>query len=128
LLNLSLSADQTLVIESLGVTLRGVEPVLNGTHLEDSVREVIRSNRDHIELCYTSATLSGGALVLKAYRPDAQGHTWIQYWVEGLPQELVLDSFFLKYKHSHGTTQLFACTAWYQGFSLSLQLGKWRYR
>lgn len=96
MLNLSLSADQTLVIESSGVTLRGVRPVLNRAPLENWVCEVIRSDSEHIELRYTATALGGGAFGLKAVHSDLHDHIYIQYWIERPPQDLILDSFGLR--------------------------------
>jgi hypothetical protein len=82
-----------------------VQPVLNGAPLESCAREVIRSDRNHIELRYTSAVLGDGAFGLKAAHADGQGHIWIQYWVEGLPLELVLDSFGLCFEQMENLRQ-----------------------
>jgi alpha-galactosidase len=97
-IRLSLSASQALAIESVGVTLRGVQPVLNGASLPDYVCEVIQAERDHIELHFTAAALAGGTLGLKASHADAAGHLWVQYWVAELPEDLVLDSFGLRFE------------------------------
>jgi alpha-galactosidase len=94
-IQLSLSADQTLVIETSIVTLRGAQPVLNGAVLENYACEVLPLRGDQMELRYTARSLGGGTFGLKATQPDSRGHSWIQYWVEGLPQDLVLDSFGL---------------------------------
>ena len=37
--------------------------------------------------------------------PDAQGHIWIQYWVERLPHDLVLDSFGLRFEQLENLRQ-----------------------
>lgn len=105
MLNLSLLAEQTLVIESDGVTLRGVVPVLNGAPLKNFTREVIHSDHNHIELRYTSAALDNGAFGMKVTHPDVQGQIWIQYWLEGLPQDLVLDSFGLRFEQVENLRQ-----------------------
>ena len=47
-MNLSLTDDQTLVIEGVGVTLRGVQPILNGFPLDGFICEAIHSDRDYI--------------------------------------------------------------------------------
>lgn len=105
MLNLSLAADQTLVIESAGVSLRGVEPVLNGAPLESWACEVVRSDHDLIQLRYTAAALGEGWFEVTATHPDAQGQIWIQYWLERLPQELTLDSFGLRFEQIHDLWQ-----------------------
>jgi hypothetical protein len=104
-LNLSLSTDHTLVIETPGVTLRYIQPVLNGSLLEDWSCEVIRSDSEGLELRYTSASLGEGAFGFKAHHPDAQGQIWMQYWLEKLPQDLVLDSFGLRFEQLENLRQ-----------------------
>ena len=105
MLNLSLSADQTFVLESLGVTLRGARPVLNGTPLENWACEVVHLEDDQMELRYTAAILGDGAFGLQASQTDAQGHRWIHYWVEGLPDDLILDSFGLHFEQVENLKQ-----------------------
>jgi alpha-galactosidase len=104
-LNLSLFADQTLVIESAGVILRGVQPVLNGVPLEGWVCEVIRSDHEQLELRYTCPSLGDGVFGLKATPPDALRQIWMQYWVAGLPHDLVLDSFGLRFEQIENLRQ-----------------------
>ena len=93
MIQLSLAANRILVIESSGVTLRGVRPVLNGTPLQDYLCEAIQAKDDHIELRYTAPALGSGTFSLKAAYPNAHGQIWIKYWVAGLPDDLILDSF-----------------------------------
>ncbi len=104
-MNLSLSADQTLVIESPGVTLRGARPVLNGVPLESWTCDVVRSDDDHIELRYKSVALDGGVFGLKAAHADMRGQIWIQFWVERLQEDLVLDSFGLRFEQVENLRQ-----------------------
>ena len=105
MLSLSFSADQTLVIESSGITLRGVQPVLNGSPLADYVGEVIHSDRNLIELRCAAAALGRGVFGLKVSHPGAQSHIVIRYWVTGLPDELVLDSFGLRFEQVENIRQ-----------------------
>ena len=104
-MNLSLSLDQTLSIESPGVTLRGAQPVVNGTTLEGWSCHVIRSDNEQIELRCTAEALGEGTFGLKASHPDAQGHIWIQYWMEGLPQDFILDSFGWRFEQIENLKQ-----------------------
>jgi alpha-galactosidase len=97
LLNLLLAADQTLAIESPGAALRGGQPVLNGTPLKGWTCEVVDSNDDRMELRYSAEGLGNSAFGLRASHANAHGQIWIQYWMEGLPQDLVLDSFGLRF-------------------------------
>ncbi|MBI5955324.1 MAG: alpha-galactosidase [Chloroflexi bacterium] len=103
-MNLRLSPDKTLNLQASGVTLRGAQPVINGAPLEGWAREVIRSDDEQIELRYTSASL-GGTFGLHATHTDAQGRIWIRYWVEGLPNDLVLDSFGLRFERIENLRQ-----------------------
>jgi alpha-galactosidase len=105
LLTLSLSADQTLIIESQGVILRGVQPILNGTPLAGRTWEVVGSDTLHLELRYKAEALSNGAFGLKVSYPDAQGHLWLHYWLEGLPQDVALDSFGLRFEQVENLRQ-----------------------
>src|SRR5215211_212870 len=68
MMNISLSADQTLNIESPVVTLRSAQPVLNGIPLEDWTCEVLRSDREYIELRYTSQSLARGLFRRQAHQ------------------------------------------------------------
>ncbi|MGB8984259.1 MAG: glycoside hydrolase family 36 protein, partial [Anaerolineales bacterium] len=104
MLNLSLAADQTLTIESSGVTLRGGQPVLNGAPLAGWTCEVLRSDRERIELRCTSASLGGGTFGLQAVQ-NAEGQVWIQYWLEKLPDDLILDSFGLRFEQVENLRQ-----------------------
>ncbi len=96
MIELSLSADRTLSIESSVVTLRDVQPVLNGLRIEDSTCEVLRADRQQMELRYTSPSLGGGAFHIRAIRSDSQ--ITVRYWLDGLPQDLILDSFGLRFE------------------------------
>jgi hypothetical protein len=78
-IELSLSADKTLVIETSVLTLRGAQPVLNGAVLENYTCEVLPLRGDQIEVRYTAPSLGEGTFGLKATQPDSQGHSWIQY-------------------------------------------------
>ena len=104
MIELSLSENQTLVIESSAVTLRGTQPILNGVLLEDWACEILRLQTDHIEFRYTSVSLGGGTFRLQVTLSDSQ-HIWMHYWVEGLPPDLVLDSFGLRFDQVENVRQ-----------------------
>ena len=81
-------------------------PVLNGAPLEGWACGVIDSDHEQLELHYPSPSLGDGVFGLKATPPDAQGQIWMQYWVTGLPNDLVLDSFGLRQDGVPGTTSM----------------------
>ena len=96
MIELSLSDNHTPVIKTSIVTLRGASPILNGASLEDWTCEVLQLESKHMEFRYTSASLGSGSFRLQAALSDTQ-HVWIRYWVEGLPHDLILDSFGLRF-------------------------------
>ena len=102
-MHISLSADQTLTIESSVVTLRRAQPVLNGIPLEGWTCEVLRSDQEYIELCYTSQSLDRGLFGLQAHQSNEQIR--IRYWVERLRPDLVLDSFGLRFEQVENLRQ-----------------------
>jgi alpha-galactosidase len=104
-IKLSLSVDQTLIIETPGVTLRGAQPILNGVPLESWMCELIRSDNEQIKLRYTSAALGIGAFGVQATHADAHGYVWLSYWVEELPDDLMLDSFGLRFEQVENVRQ-----------------------
>jgi hypothetical protein len=79
MIKLSLSVDQTLMIETPGVTLRGAQPILNGVPLESWMCELIRSDNEQIKLRYTSAALGIGAFGVQATHAEAHGYVWLSY-------------------------------------------------
>jgi hypothetical protein len=101
----SLAADQTFVIESPGATLRRGQPILNGTPLESWACEVVRSDEEYMELHYTASELGNGTFGVKVAYPVPEHNLWIQYWVEKLPQGLVLDSFGLRFEQVENVRQ-----------------------
>lgn len=104
MIELSLSENQTLVIESSVVTLRGTQPILNGVLLDDWACEILQLQSDHMEFRYTSMSLGGGTFRLQVTLSNSQ-HIWMRYWVEGLPPDLVLDSFGLRFEQVENVRQ-----------------------
>ncbi|HEX5808584.1 MAG TPA: glycoside hydrolase family 36 protein [Anaerolineales bacterium] len=49
--------------------------------------------------------MSGGLFVFHAAYPDAQGYIWIRYWLEGIPPDLILDSFGLRFEQLENVRQ-----------------------
>jgi hypothetical protein len=81
-----LSTDETLSIETTVVTLRGGQPVLNGRPLEGWTCKVLRSDKESIELEYTSRLLGRGRFGFQANQSDSRMS--IRYWVEALPRAI----------------------------------------
>lgn len=105
MIELSLDSSPALVIETSVVTLRGALPILNGESLENWTCEVLRLDNEHIEFRYTSVSLGNGSFRLQATQSDTQ-QIWIRYWVEGLPSDLVLDSFGLRFDQVENVRQI----------------------
>lgn len=82
-MNLWLSSDNPLNLESLHITLRAAQPVLNGALLQSWVSEVVRADDRKIQLHHTSPALGEGIFQLQATRLDHK--ITIGYWIEGLP-------------------------------------------
>lgn len=84
--------DRSLVFESAVVSLGSITPLINGEPLAETF----------------FATLSGDVISLRCALPTGQfrasirqesdSRCWIQYWVEGLPNDFVLDSFGIRFE------------------------------
>jgi alpha-galactosidase len=105
-MEISLSQDKTLTIETSIVNLYGGRPVVNGLPLEDWSSEVLRLNSEQLELHYTSPSLQGGAFQLQANRSSLDEQIWIAYALEGLPEDFVLDSFGLYFEQVENVRQV----------------------
>jgi alpha-galactosidase len=104
-MEISLSQDKTLNIETSIVNLHGGRPVVNGLPLEDWTGEVLRLNSEQLGLLYTSPSLQGGAFQLQANRSNLDEQIWIHYALEDLPEEFILDSFGLYFEHVENVRQ-----------------------
>jgi hypothetical protein len=105
LLEVSLSPDQTLVVESSVVTLRGAQPIFNGVPLETWTCEVLRQDSEGIELRYISPSLGDGAFGLQVIQSEAPEYLVIRYWLETLSSDLILDSFGLQFEQVENLQQ-----------------------
>ena len=105
MIELSLSANQLLVIETSVVTLRNAEPVLNGIPLEGCSCEVLHWDDERIELRYSSPALGTGAFRLQAAPARTEDRMGLRYWLEGIPEDLVLDSFGLRFEQVENVRQ-----------------------
>jgi alpha-galactosidase len=97
-MKLSLSAHGALVIETPSIVLSGIQPLLNSLLLEGSTCEVVRADAAQIELYYRAPALQEGHFGIRAFSPDQYGRVWLSYWVEELPEEMVLDSFGFRFE------------------------------
>jgi len=104
-IGLSLSAHQTLIVESSVAILRGGEPILNGRPLDAWSCEVLQVDRERIELRYTARSLGDGVFRIQATRAEALDRVQIRYWMEGLPADLILDSFGLRFEQVENVRQ-----------------------
>jgi alpha-galactosidase len=102
-INLSLSVNQTIDIETSVVNLHHARPVLNGRLFQDWACEVIRVDDEGLELRYTSPSMGGGIFGVQARKSDAK--ITMRYWVERLPDDLVLDSFGLHFEQVENVRQ-----------------------
>lgn len=102
-MKLWLSSENLLSLESPYITLQDAEPVLNNTPLEGWTCEVIHYDNEEIQLRYTSPSLGGGAFQLQAIHLDEK--IKIRYWLEGLPPDLTLDSFGLRFDQVENVRQ-----------------------
>ena len=96
MIGLALSTNHTLAIENSVAMLRDAEPILNGLPLEAWSCEALQLNSERIDLLYTSVSLGEGAFRIQATRSESQDRLQIRYWLEGLPPDLILDSFGLR--------------------------------
>jgi hypothetical protein len=104
-MELLFSTSQTLVIKTSVVTLRGGQPILNGAPLEGWTCEVLHLDSERMELRYTSASLAGGVFRIQAHQAESGQQIWMHYSVEGLPDDLILDSFGLRFEQVENVRQ-----------------------
>ena len=96
-MKISLTPSQTLNIESSLVSLFNARPVLNGMPLEEFHAQVLREEANEITVRYTAPAL-GGAMFGLASRRESTAHYSLHYWIEGLSESIVLDSFGLRFE------------------------------
>ena len=112
MIQLSMSADQRLVIETSVVTLRSAQPVLNGIPLEELFCEVLAWDHEGMELRYTCAALGDGVFRIQVIPSESQDRIWLHYWLEGLQHDLLLDSFGLRFEQVENVRQ-FLCNGYF---------------
>lgn len=85
-------------IESPAMALRGAQPILNGLPLTAWYCEALELHEERVELRYTSSDLREGIFRIQALRSQTQDRLVLRYWWESLPQDLILDSFGLRFE------------------------------
>ncbi len=82
-MQIKLTSNTTIEIESSIVTLRDLRPVLNGVALDDARAQVVANDVAHIELRYTAPALGDGAFGIELVREN-KARAWLRYWIVGL--------------------------------------------
>ena len=62
-------------------------------------------DRERIELRYTARSLGDGVFRIQATGANSQNRVHLRYWLEGLPPELILDSFGLRFEQVENVRQ-----------------------
>ena len=94
---ISLDPLNRLELTSPSVLLRSGLPVLNGKPLETSQVQVDEQG-ENFTIVYTSPDPSSGRFGILVHNPSVPEEPgWMRYWVEGLPEDLALDSFGLHF-------------------------------
>lgn len=91
-MNISIRSEPQPVIQFEHMTLRALQPVLNGALLVDARARLVRDEADTSVLCYSADALGGGTFCVEWKRADAT-HLEMRYWIENLEKDFVLDSF-----------------------------------
>lgn len=97
-MKLTLSPSGTFDILSNVVTLRNAQPVINGARVElwQARRRTRDAGPEESMIEYTAPVLSGAVFVIVATGKD-HGAFELRYWIESLPEDLVLDSFGIEF-------------------------------
>jgi hypothetical protein len=85
-------------IESPAMALRGAQPILNGLPPTAWHCEALELDEERVELRYTSSDLGEGIFRIQALRSQTQDRLMLRYWLEGISQEFILDSFGLRFE------------------------------
>ncbi len=95
-MKITLTSTETLVVESGGISLSDLRPVLNGAPLENAHAEIIANNSTHFQLRYTAPAL-GDATFEVEIACGEESHAWLRYWLGRPPDGVSLDSFGLRF-------------------------------
>jgi hypothetical protein len=82
-MQIKLTSETKLEIESAIVSLRDLRPVLNGVALDDAHAEIIANDAQRIELHYTAPAL-GDAMFGVAITRENETRMGLQYWLDGV--------------------------------------------
>ncbi len=104
-MNFLLSLEKTLSLITPGVSLHDAQPVLNGVPVEYWDCEMIRLDDEQAELRYTAPSLAGGAFWIQVTRSNKQHLLWMRYWIEHLPDDLLLESFGICFRQVENLRQ-----------------------
>lgn len=89
-----LTPEGELTLESEVAVLRGLLPVVNGRHHTPSQIAIIENTPARLEL---GCTIEVGRFGLELIGEAENGRFWLCYWLEDLPEDLVLDSFGIRF-------------------------------
>ncbi len=95
-MKITLSSEGDWTLESSIVSLRGLRPVLNGAPLQGARVQVTRSDAGSAEWRYRAPALGEGLFGVEIAREN-DTRCSLRYWLEGLPETVVLDSFGLQF-------------------------------
>lgn len=79
------------------ITLRGLQPVVNGEPLPGVQAELLAQEGSFFSVRFTSPAPGEASFTLEAQR-DEQGRLWVRYWIEGLDPYAPLRSFGLRFE------------------------------
>lgn len=88
--------DNELTLESGGMSLRGILPVLNSAPLRDAALTLSHRDENRIVLRFRAPALGGGALRVELTREGEQ-RTWLRFALENFPAQVALDSFGVRF-------------------------------
>lgn len=97
----SRNARRELVAEFGTITLRAIQPVLNGAPLADAHVQVEHDDAERILLSCAVPALEEARFWMEVERENESRIT-VRYWIEDLPHGFVLDSFGIRFAHVEG--------------------------
>lgn len=98
-MNISLDAENQLLLQGRGITLRGIQFVLNGAAL-DAPLEPMRRDANTVHL--RAAVAPGAEQCGISCTRESDGSVTLRYWLEGLPAAFAPDSFGIRFMGVRG--------------------------